>query len=86
MEGGAMNNISLAFMFIGLITGFSLLCIAIDTSAYTYPPSNRWKWLAGLLVVTIICVFTAIIANTHPCNGYTKYDYQYGDVPVRCTK
>lgn len=81
-----MNSIALAFTIMAIITGFSLFCVAIDTFSYRSMPFNRWKWLVGLLVSTVVFTFVAVLTNGKGCEDYTVSEYKYGNVPISCTK
>lgn len=79
-----MTQISIAFMIVALITGISLFSLAFDTMMYSVPPQGRWRWLTGLLAVTIILSFMSVITNSKSCSDYTTGDYRYGRTPISC--
>lgn len=80
-----MSSISLACTIAAIICGMGLLCVGVDSGMYNYPPRNRWKWLLGLLIATVLLTFAAVLTGGKDCTDYTTFDYEYGHVPISCS-
>lgn len=80
-----MSSVATASMISAIVCGISLFCVAVETSLYNYPPRDRWKWLLGLVVATLLFTFVAVLTNGKDCNDFTEYNYRYGEVPISCS-
>ena len=82
-----MTDLSMAFMVIAVISGTCLLGVVVNAAAYNYgPPKGHTRWLKILFVATVVFAFTSVMTNHKSCSDYEVADYEYGRVPVSCSR
>lgn len=79
-----MESLSMAFGASAFVLFMAVIPVGLSYGIDDRQSKAHRRWMIGLFLGAVICLFLAITSGGRDCLDYTVNDYASGHVPVAC--